>query len=101
MFKWLKYLFNKFIRAFKSFIRIVFTSSTQIIIGQLKDFAISVVILLNSRDLTNEEKRKEAFKQIKEEAIKRGLKVKDSIINLLIELAVQYVKNIKGRVDAK
>jgi len=93
MFEWLKYLFNKFIRAFKSFIRAVFTSSTQIIIGQLKDFAIHVVSMLENTDLTDAEKRKKAFEQIKLEAEARKLQVRDSIINLLIELAVQYIKN--------
>jgi len=93
MFSWLKSLFSAVIRAFKKFIAKVFTSATQRIIGELKDYAVEVVSTLEDLDLTNEKRRKEAFKQIKEEAEKRAIEIRDSVINLLIEMAVQYIKN--------
>jgi hypothetical protein len=41
---------------------------------------------------SNEEKRKRAFEMIKAEAIASGKDLKDSAINLAIELAVQLIK---------
>ena len=93
MFTWLKNLFSKIIAAFKSFIQEVFNQASQIIIGKLKDFAIKVVEELDYKDLTNEEKRKAAFDSIKAEAISQGLDVRDSLINLIIEMAVVYLRN--------
>jgi len=89
-----KKLFNKLFKIFNDFIKKVFTDSTQLIIAELKDYAISVVATLKNSDLKNEEKRKEAFKLIKAEAKKRKIKIKDSLVNLIIELAVQYIKNL-------
>jgi len=86
-------LFNKAIRAFKQFLSKVFTVSSQIVIGELKDFALEVVKELDVKRLSNEKKRQEAFERIKAEAVKRGLKVRDSLIYTLIELAVQWLKN--------
>lgn len=86
-------LFNKAIRLFRDFIRKAFTVSSQIVIGELKDFALEVVKELDAKRLSNEKKRQEAFERIKEEALRRGLKVRDSLIYTLIELAVQCLKN--------
>ena len=93
MFQWLVNLFNKIIAAFKSFIQAVFPTASQLIIGKLKDFAVKIVSELSLSDLTNEEKREAAFDKIKAEAISQGLEVRDSLINLLIEMAVAYLKN--------
>lgn len=57
------------------------------------DVAIAAVKQLSQLEtITNEEKRRRAFEIIKTEAIVRGKKLKDSAINLAIELAVQLVK---------
>lgn len=64
---------------------------------ELLDIALSVVqeIQNDPEVLTNEQKRTLAFERIKEK-LKEGEKdAKDSLINLAIELAVSYVKNLK------
>ena len=95
MFVWFKNMFSKVFKAFKSFITEVFESALRVFIGVLKDYAINVVYQLSATDLSNEAKRNEAFKKIKLEAIAKGLEVRDSWINILIEMALQYVKNLK------
>lgn len=62
------------------------------ILGKLKAFALSTVEKLNAETLTNEEKREAAFKAIKEEGIEEGKSLRDSLINLIIEVAVTYLK---------
>lgn len=93
MFQWLKNLFSGIIKTFRSFLKQVFTSSTELLLAQIKDFAVEVVTTLGKTDLTDSEKREQAFKDIKEYAINKGLNVKDSLINLAIELTVTYLKN--------
>ena len=93
MINWIKSLFNRLVRAFKEFLKIALPVAKQLILAELKDFAISVVDKLQSSKLSNTEKRKEAFKQIEEEAKNRGKSVSSSLINVLIELALQYIKN--------
>lgn len=83
---WLKRFFGRFI---KQAIPLV----SQEIIEELKDFAINVIRELDVKRLSNEKKRQEAFERIKEEAKRRGMEVKDSLVNLLIELVLQYLKN--------
>jgi hypothetical protein len=63
------------------------------VVGELADFVIYVVRALVTVDnLTSEEKRKQAFEAIKAEAKRRRVDLKDSAINLAIELAVQLIK---------
>jgi hypothetical protein len=64
------------------------------VVGELADFVIYVVRTLMTVDnLTSEEKRKQAFEAIKAEAKRRRVELKDSTINLAIELAVQLIKH--------
>jgi hypothetical protein len=92
---WIKQLVANLLATFKSFLTEVFNKETSILIAEFKDFALSVIGKLATTDLTSESKRAEAFKAIKEEAIKRGKTLSDSMINLLIELAVTWYKNNK------
>lgn len=92
LWKWFKSLFNKALRIFKQFINDVFTETNKIIIGEFKDMAIEIVSKIDAQVLTNEEKREKAFKELKKNFKKEGIKVKDSLIYTLIELAVQYLK---------
>jgi hypothetical protein len=64
---------------------------------ELLDIAISVVeeIEKDKEVLTNEKKRKLAFKRIKEKLKESEKEAKDSLINLAIELAVNYLKGLK------
>jgi len=93
MFNWLKRLWSRMLRIFKSFIDVALPIVAQVLIAELKDFAINTVGTLQSTNLSNEEKRRQAFEEIKAEAINRGKNLSDSLINVLIELALQYIKN--------
>jgi hypothetical protein len=94
---WFTALFSKAVRAFKEFLKIAFPIALQIFIGLLKDIAISIVTKLETTDLSSDAKRAEAFKQISIEARTKGLQFKDSWINLLIEIAVAVVKQMKAK----
>ena len=85
---WLKNIFNKLIAAFAAFIKDAFDQATKLAIGEFSAFALSMVTTLATTDLTSVEKREEAFRKIREEAINKGKALSDSTINLLIELAV-------------
>lgn len=93
MWTWLSNLFNRLRAIFKSFIEAAIPAITQILLAEFKDYAIDIVTRLASMDLTNEDKRKEAFKAIKQESILRGKNLSDSLINLLLEIALQFIKN--------
>jgi len=80
----------------KEFLKTAIPQVVAIIFLDLKDFAIQVVSELELKDISNEEKRKQALEKIKEEAKKRGFELKDRIVNLLIELALNYIKNKKS-----
>lgn len=95
MFTWIANIFNKFVRACKAFLAVAIPIVTQVILGQLKDFALEVVKELAGANLSNEEKRKIAFERIKQYAISVGISISDSLLNTLIELAVQAWKNEK------
>lgn len=96
---WLKNLWNALIKKFNEFIAEVFTQSTKLLIAQFSDFANKVIAELAVTDLTDASKRLEAFKRIKEYAISQGKQLSDSIINLLIELAVTRYKNLQTEID--
>jgi len=82
----MKWLVKRFFKPFAK-------SMLQVVVGELAEFVIYVVRLFSHIDhLTDEEKRKKAFEAIKHEAKQRGLEIKDSAINLAIELAVQLIK---------
>lgn len=90
---WFKRLWNKFLRIFKSFIDAALPILIQILIAEFKDFVLNVVGTLQKTDLSNEEKRSQAFVDIKAEAVRRGKYIPDSIIDILINLALNYIKN--------
>jgi hypothetical protein len=65
----------------------------QALLGELADVAIvAVKEAAKMETWSNEEKRRRAFEMIKAEAIASGKELKDSAINLAIELAVQLIK---------
>lgn len=92
---WLKSLWNTLIKKFNEFLSEVFTQSTKLLIAQFSDFANKVIAELAATDLTDASKRLEAFKRIKEYAISQGKELSDSLVNLLIELAVTRYKNLQ------
>lgn len=93
MLNWLKNLWNKLLRAFKSFIKAAIPVVSQIVLSELKDFALNTVGTLQHSNLSNEEKRNKAFDDIRAEAERRGKNISDSLINVLIELSLQFIKN--------
>ena len=97
MFEWIKIFFSKFLKIFKVFVADAFSIASKIIIAEFKDVAISVVKDLTIKDLTNEEKRKQAFDALKRAMLDKGKSVGDSLIYALIELALQYVKEQASR----
>ena len=90
--QWFQMIWNKMVRAFKSFIDAAIPLVTQILLAEFKDLAINIVGTLQNTELSNEEKRKQAFIEIKTEVTRRGKSLSDSLINLLIELSLQYIK---------
>ena len=85
---WIIGLWNKFLAAFDGFIKEVFDAESKLLIGQFKDVAIAIVAKLMTADLSSDEKRAQAFKELKESAIAAGKDLSSSMLNLLIELAV-------------
>lgn len=73
----------------KVFLNIVIS----MVLGKLRQFALDVVSGLNATTLTNEEKREQAFKEIRDRAISEGKDLRASLINLAIELCVNFLKN--------
>lgn len=94
MFDTIKRWFSALLRSLWGFLKQVFSGSLEIILAQLKDIAIQIVQEVENDHsiITDEAKRKEAFKRIKAYALTHGIEAKDSIINLIIELAVAYLK---------
>jgi hypothetical protein len=60
---------------------------------ELLENVLYTVKALQETELSNTEKRNEAFYQIKERLKMEGKELTDSMINLLIEFAVQKLKN--------
>ncbi len=92
-FTWIKSLFQKAVKAFKSLLKEAFSISKQIILGQLAEFGEKVVAELQEGNLSGEEKRQEAFNRLKAKAEELGLETRASLINALIEIIVQKFKN--------
>ena len=83
---------SQILKAFKDFINQVFTQEKVVILSALKDIAIQAVAAAQTTGLDNEEKRKQVYGQILAYAKAKGIEVKDSTINLVIELAVSSFK---------
>lgn len=67
------------------------------LLGSFKKFALGVINELNSVDLGNDEKRAQAFEKIKAQAAQEGRSLQTRIINLVIELGVEYLKKRKSK----
>jgi len=93
MLNWFKSLWSRVVKIFKAFVEEAIDDVTMEVIAELKDFAIDTVASLSVEDITSAAKRKKAIAAIKAEAKKRGIALSGSVGNLLIELALQYVKN--------
>jgi len=92
----IKAFFVKAGSVLKNVLKTIFVVFSKEIIDELLDFAISICGELDGKDLSSSDKRKEAFKAIKDEATVRGMNLRDSLINLLIELAVNYIRSLQA-----
>ena len=92
MITWIKEIFSKALRAFNSFIKDLFDAGIKVVMAELYSVALEAVKTLASTDLANEQKRQQAFNDIKSYAIERGLSVSNHLINLLIEMCVAAIK---------
>ncbi len=73
---------------FKVFLNVALT----LILGRLKVFVLETVEKYNAETITNEEKRDLAFTEIKSRAAAEGKTLRDSLINLVREIAVTLLK---------
>ena len=72
------------------------TAALGLLKTELGQIAFTVVESISFEELSNAQSRKLAFKQIASAAKDGGLEYKDSIINLLIELAINSLKGHFG-----
>ena len=64
----------------------------KLILGKIAAVAMNAVKTLDNVDLTSEEKRKQAFDDIKNAAEVEGKDLRASLINLAIELCVNLIR---------
>lgn len=95
LFAKIKAWFSPLIAKFRDFLKAIFQGAVEQALAALKDIAIQVVTEIQNdpKLITDEDKRKEAFKRIKEYSKGRGIQAGNSLVNLLIELSVAYLKN--------
>ena len=92
----IKRWFYALLRSFWGLLKDIFSGAVEMILAQLKDITIHTVEELEKTDLTSEQKRKEAFERISDYAKNKKIDAQASLINLAIELAVQYIKKKLG-----
>ena len=92
LFDWFKAIFSKAVKLFKELLKEAIPLIAQVIIGQLSQIATQIIEEMNSTDWDNKQKREEAFTRIKAYATRNGISARDSLINLVIELAVLKFK---------
>lgn len=92
MLNWLKNIFIKALRIINTILGIVFDAAFKILMAKLQDIATESIKKLATTDLTNEQKRNQAFKEIKEYALARAISVSDSDINIIIEVFYKALK---------
>jgi hypothetical protein len=99
MFGW----FKKLGRFFKKFVVVLFgKSAAKALAKAAKEMfrsafgkvVLAIVAELVASNRSNPEKRAVAFTRVKAEAVARGLEIKDSLINLVIEMAVLRLKDL-------
>lgn len=97
--KGIKSFFSKAGKVVTKFAKWAFTEvlvpSVQDALSPLLEDAVAVVGDLDASDITNADKRRLAFDRIKELARGKEITIRDAAINLLIEMAVTRLKNIK------
>ncbi len=93
MLSWIKNFFVKALRIVNAILSSVFTVAFKILMAKLQDIATESITKLASTDMSNEDKRNGAFKEIKAYAIAKMISVNDRDINLIIETIYNALKN--------
>ena len=81
MITWIKEMFSKALRVFNAMLKSLFDAGIKVIMAELYNVALESVKRLATTDLANEQKRQQAFNDIKSYAIQRGLSVSSHLIN--------------------
>ena len=92
IFKKIANFFNPLIRWLKGFFDELLAKLCKEAFAQLLKIALSIVTELANSDLSNDDKRKQAFERIKTKALQEGIDFKDHLINLAIETAYAKIK---------
>ena len=92
IFSWVSDLFLKVFRVLKPYMLAVFDTAFQILLAKLEEVATPSIKKLAASDLSSEQKRSAAFKEIKAYAIAQCLTVNDSDIYLAIEIFHKALK---------
>lgn len=97
-FKFIGRLFKRaFIKLFGRALLIRFASvAKDMLLTELGEIAMTIVSEINFENLSNEEKRRIAGTRILDQTRRSGMDVKDSMIGLMIEIAVQRLKGLVG-----
>jgi len=80
----------------KAFLSKALNSAVQIAIAEIQDTVKSVVKELSYENITNSEKRTEAYRRVVAELKASGKEIKESVIRTTIELAVLELKATVG-----
>ena len=99
MFGWFKSLgrfFKKFVVVIvgKGAAKALAVAAKKMFQSAFGQIVLAVVVELAASNLSNGEKRQAAYDRIKAEAAAQGLELKDSLINLVIEMAVLRLKDL-------
>ena len=94
----MKAIVSKILGVSKSFIDFIWplvTKQVAVSLATLLPIAYQIVKeLAKNNNLSNSEKRQEAFNQLVNETKKQGLQAGDSLLNLAIEMAVNVLKGV-------
>lgn len=90
---WLKRLFGTIFGAVGELLRCVFDAAFQLFMAELKGFAIDSIKRASQTDWSNEEKRKNVLGELKSEALRRALTIKDRQIELGFIAIFNFLKN--------
>jgi len=90
----IKYFFIRVGSVLKKVLGTILSTAGRKIFDELLEFAIEICADLDYEDISNSEKRKKAFNEIKEKATSRGVELKSCFINSILELAVSYLRSL-------
>ena len=84
--------FKLFFNAVWSWLKPIVLALLNFATKEILDSVLEIVKEMAGTDLSNSEKREAAFEKVKDLLVAEGKDLGDSMINLLIELAVQKMK---------